>query len=269
MPCLFQYKRLFFAAVCVLFCLLPAHAQSPERRQPPTPEEIQKMKTRIGEELKKAQSDTAKVRLQMQLAGLTARENLDGAIKLAQAAIALAEKTEHTETIARSYFGTGSIFLTQNRYDDALEYFNKGLPIAEKTGDAHIQQPYYNNLGMIYERKGVYEKTLDYYHKSYAALEKIQASPGRRAGALMQIGQVQSRTGKYRESNESYQKALNFAEQAQEWEKVSGIWFNIGNNYNDLGETAQAEAAFAKSREYRDREKKKAPSPENRKSAGN
>lgn len=268
MPCFFQFKQLVLAAICVL-CLLSAHAQSPERRQPPTPEEVQKMKTRIGEDLKNAQSDTAKVRLQMQLAGLTARENLDEATKLARTAIALAEKTGHTETIARTYLGGGNIFLTNNRYDDALEYFNKGLLWAEKTGDVQIQQPYYNNLGVICERKGIYEKALDYYHKSYAALEKLPTPPGRRAGALMQIGQVQSRTGKYRESNESYRKALIFAEQAGEWEKVSGIWFNIGNNYNELGDTVQAEAAFTQSREYRDRAKKKAPSPTNSKSAGN
>jgi tetratricopeptide (TPR) repeat protein len=266
MPSIYQFKRLF----CIViggFCLLSARAQAPERRQPPTSEEIQKMKTRIGEDLKKAPSDTAKVRLQMQLAGLTGRENFDEAIKLAKAAITLAEKTEHTETIARSYFGTGNICLTNNRYDDALEYFNKGLTWAEKTGDAQIRQPYYNNLGVIYERKGVYEKALDYFRKSYAALEKLPTPPGRRAGALMQIGQVQSRTGKYRESNESYLKALGFAEQAQE--KVSGIWYNIGNNHNELGDAVQAEAAFAKSREYRDRGKKKAPSPTNGKSAGN
>ncbi|MCK6690633.1 MAG: tetratricopeptide repeat protein [Thermoanaerobaculia bacterium] len=260
------YARLIAAALCLLF-VFAVSAQSPERRQALTPEEVQKLKTRIAEELKTAKPDTAKVRLQMQLAGLTARDNLNEAIKLGQEGVALAEKTAHVETIARACQTMGNIFLTNNRYDNALEYFNKGLPLAEKTGIAQIQQSYYNNLGVIYDRKGVYEKALDYYRKSYSLIEKLPVPPGRRAVALMQVGQVQSRTGKYRESNESYQKALGFAEQAQDWEKVSGIWFNIGNNYNELSDTQQAEAAFAKSQEYRD--KKKAPSPANSKSANN
>lgn len=267
MRCRILFKCCFFAAVA-FFHAGPAAAQAPDRRPAPlSPEETQKMKTRVGEELNAAKSDTARVRLQMQLASLAARDNLNEAIKLGKEGIALAEKTGHTETIARACQTMGNIFLTNNRYDDALEYFNKGLPQAEKTGIAQIQQSYYNNLGVIYDRKGVYEKALDYYRKSYAAMEKLQISPERRAGALMQIGQVQGRTGKFRESNESYQKALGFAEKAKDWEKVSGIWFNIGNNYSELGDTQQAQAAFAKSQEYRD--KKKASSPAKDKSANN
>lgn len=264
----FLFKCLFFAACC-LFYVQPAFAQSPERRQPPSPEEMQKMKTGMEEELKTVRSDTAKVRLQLQLAGMISRDNFNEAIKLGLEAVALAEKTGHTESIARAYLSMSTMYLMNNRYDNALEYLNKGLPLAEKTGNIQLQQSYFNNIGLIYDRKGVYEKALEYYRKSYSALEKQQVPPARRAIGLMQIGQVQSRTGKYRESNESYKKALVLAEQAQDWEKVSGIWFNIGNNYNDLGEPALAEEAFAKSREYRDRDKKKALSPANGKSANN
>lgn len=260
------YLHFLIPVFCALYAF-PIFAQSPERRQAPSQEETQKLKTRIAEELKTATSDTAKVRLRMQLASLTARDNLNEAIKLGQEGVALAEKTGHTETAARACQTMGSIYLTNNRYDNALEYYNKGLPLAEKTGIATIQQSYYNNLGVIYDRRGVYEKALDYYRESYSLLEKMPVPAGRKAGGLMQIGQVQSRTGKYRESIESYRKALGFAEQAQDWEKVSGIWFNIGNNYNNLDDPQQAEAAFAKSQEYRD--KKKVPSPANGKSANN
>lgn len=264
----FLFKRLFFAAVCLGY-LLPAYAQSPERRQSPSPEEMQKMKTRIGEELKTVRSDTAKVRLQMQLANMTSRDNFNEAIKLGLEAVALAEKTGHTESIARSYLSMGTMYLANSRYDNALEYFNKGLPLAEKTGITQLQQSYYNNIGLIYDRRGVYEKALEYYRKSYSALEKMQPPPARKAIGLMQIGQILGRTGKYRESTEAYQKALDFAEQAQDWAKVSGIWFNIGNNYESLGEKERAEAAFAQSREFGERDKKKANSPARNKSGSN
>lgn len=264
----FLLKRLLFAAICLAW-FLPANAQAPERRQPPSPEELPKLKSKVAEELKAATSDTARVRLLIQLASLNSRDNFNEAVKLGKEAVALADKSGHTETIARSYMSFGTIYLTNNRYDDALEYLNKGLPAAEKTGKPEVLQPYFNNLGQIYERRGVYEKTLDYYRKSYSAMEKMQTPVTRRAGALMQIGQILSRTGKYRESIEVYQKALAFAEQAQDWEKVSGIWYNIGNNYKDLGEEEQAEQAFAKSGEFRERDKKKVLSPANGKSGNN
>ncbi len=267
-PSFLRIKRLTFAVIC-LVGFLPANAQPPERRPPPSAEELPKLKTKIAEEIKAATSDTARVRLLTQLASLNSRDNLNEAIKLGKEAVALADKSGHTETIARSYMVFGTIYLTNNRYDDALEYLNKGLPAAEKTGKPDVLQPYFNNLGLIYDRRGVYEKALDFYHKSYSAMEKIQTTPSRRAGALMQISQILKRTGKYRESIESYQKALGFAEQAQEWEKVSGIWYNIGNNYKDLGEEEQAEQAFAKSEEFRERDKKKAPSPAKGKSGNN
>lgn len=262
------FKRLLFAAACLLG-FLSANAQPPERRQPPSAEEIPKLKAKVAEELKAATADTARVRLLIQLASLNSRDNLNEAVKLGKEAVTLADKSGHTETIARSYVSFGTIYLMNNRYDDALEYLNKGLPAAEKTGKPDVLQPYFNNLGLIYDRRGVYEKALDFYRKSYSALEKMQTPPSRRAVGLMQIGQILSRTGKYRESIETYQKALIFAEQAQEWEKVSGIWYNIGNNYKDLGEEEHAEQAFAKSGEFRERDKKKAPSPANGKSGSN
>ena len=268
MCCFLPVKRLLFAAACLLG-FLSANAQPPERRQPTSAEELPKLKTKVAEEIKAATTDTARVRLLIQLASLNSRDNLNEAVKLGKEAVALADKSGHTETIARSYMSFGTIYLTNNRYDDALEYLNKGLPAAEKTGKPEVLQPYFNNLGLIYDRRGVYEKALGYYRKSYSALEKMQTPPARQAGALMQISQILGRTGKYRESIDTYQTALGFAEQAQDWEKVSGIWYNIGNNYKDLGEEEQAEQAFAKSGEFRERDKKKVPSPANGKSGNN
>lgn len=269
MPCLIFFFRLIICAAFMLLYTFSARAQSPERRPPPTAEERQQLKSRMEEEYKAAKSDTARVRLQIQLASLTAPDNFNEGVKLGQEAVTLADKTGHSETIARACLAVAILYFTNNRYDNALEYLNKGLPAAKKTASIPLLQSYHNNLGMMYERKGIYEKALDFFHKSYEALEKMQAPPARRAGALMQIGQVQGRTGKYRESNESYTKALTLAEQLQDWEKVSGIWNNIGNNYNDLGDTARAEEAFAKSREYRERDKKKASSRPNPTSGNN
>ena len=265
MPFLLYVKRLCFLAAC-LFSLLSLRAQSPERRQAPSPEEVQKIKTQIEEELKTATSDTAKVRLQMQLASLVSRENFNEGLLLAKSAVALAEKTGHTETIARCYFAIGNIYSGNDRYDNALEYFNKGLPLAEKTGKPVLQEGYYKSLAQIYFNRGVYEKALDFYQKSFGALKKMQAPPARKATTLAQIGNVFYNTQKHREAINTFKQALGFAEQAQDWRLAGSMWQNIGNNYSALGEKEAAEQAQSKAQELWDRDKKKVSSPANNKS---
>ncbi|MBK8920585.1 MAG: tetratricopeptide repeat protein [Saprospirales bacterium] len=262
-------KPIAAAMICLSGCIALS-AQTPEQsRQTPPGGNIQKRKAQIEAALQAAGTDTARVRLRLQLAGIVSQENPADGIALAREAAALAEKTGHTETIARSYFGVGNLYLRDNRQDQALEWLNKGLPLATKTGKPDLQEACYKSLAHIYFNQGVYEKSLEYYREALALLEKMQAMPVRKAVALIQIGHLLSRTGKTREAIESYQKALGNLEQAQDWGKMGHTWRSIGDNYRILGETERTEQAYAKSQEYLERDKKKASSPASRRSANN
>ena len=263
MPTCYPFFYAFLLATCLLFCPLLLPAQAPGPRQPPTAEELRQMKTRLETDLKNAGSDTARVRLKMQLAGLISADTPNGAFDMAREALALAEKTGHTETVARSHFGLGNLYLRNNRPEQALEQFNRGLPLAEKTARPDLQEAYYKSLAQIYFDRGVYEKSLDYYRKSLSMLEKMQAPPLRQATTLIQIGNLLERTGKNREAVETFKKALGGLEQARDWGKAGAVWRSIGNCYQALGDTGQAEQAYAKARAYQDDDKKKAPFPAN------
>ncbi len=245
------------------------NAQGVGPRKPPTPEEQRQMKTKVEEELKNATADTTRARLKMQIAGMTMQDNVAEALQLAKDALALAEKTNHPETIARANFGVANIYVRSNRYDDALQYLNDGLPMAEKLGNPDLLSGFYNHLGSIYFERGVYEKALLYYRKNLAALEKTPAPPTRKAGVLNQIGMLLHRTGKHREAIESLQKAGVMAEQAQMWDMATGIWTNVSNCHESLNEPGEAEAARAKAKACQDRNKKKAPAPTTTKSGSN
>lgn len=248
-----------------LFCLITGifgafalQAQPVGARQPPSPEQQRQLKTEAQEALAKATSDTARVRLKMQIAGLTAQDDFPGALQLAKEALTLAEKTKHPETIVRSNFGVANMYIRANRYDDALQYLTDGLPAAEKLGNADLLSAYYSQLGRIYHERGVYEKSLLYYRKTLDALEKIQAPPSQKAGVLNQIGMLLQKTGKHREALDPLQKAAALAEQAQIWDMAAGGWTSVANCHDALSQPEDAEAARAKAKACQDRNKKKA-----------
>lgn len=226
-------------------------------RQPPSPEEQRQMKLRLQEDLKTAGSDTARVRLKMQIAGLTAPESFSEALTLAKEAQALAEKTGHPETIVRARFGMASLYLRNNRFDDALQHLNEGLPLAEKLGSDQLLEGFHNQLGRIYLERGMYEKALLHYQKSSDALEKTSAPPTRKAGVLNQIGMILHKSGKHRDAAGYLEKAGTLAEQARVWDMADGIWNNLANCHDALNEPQEAEAARAKSRACTERSKKK------------
>ena len=262
----FPHLLCLIIGVCLGFSL---QAQVLGLRQPPSPEQQRQMKIRLQEELKNADSDTLRVRLKMQIAGLTVQGNTTEALQLAKEALALAEKTNHTETIARAYFGAANIQMRSNRYDDALQYLNDGLPAAEKLENPDLLSNYYNQFGQIYQERGVYEKALAYYRKANDALQKTAAPPIRKAGVLNQIGMILHKTGKHRDAASYLEKAGTMAEQARIWDMADGIWNNLANCHDALNEPQEAEAARAKSRACVEQNKKKAMAPASIKSGSN
>lgn len=245
------------------------NAQMLGPRQPPSPEEQRRMRTRAEEELQNAGSDTARVRLKMQIAGLTAPENFAEALTLAKDALALAEKTKHPETIARARFGLANIYQRNNRLDDALQHLNEGLPLAEKLGIAQVLEGYHNQLGRIYLERGMYEKALLHYQKSLEGLEKTSAPPFRKAGVLNQIGMILLNSGKHREAAGFLEQAGALAEHARAWDMADGIWNNLANCHDALNEPREAEDAREKSRACAEYNKKKALAHPPKKSGNN
>lgn len=82
--------------------------------------------------------------------------------------------TEHPN-VSKVYSCIGQIYLTQKKYDPALEMFNKVLNISTKAfGKEHSEVANsYNFLGQIYYLQGEYYKSREYYKKALAIAEKL------------------------------------------------------------------------------------------------
>ncbi|MCF8247793.1 MAG: tetratricopeptide repeat protein [Saprospiraceae bacterium] len=253
-----QIRTLLNFIFC-LFLTIPAFSQPPRPSSPPgrSPEEIKKGISELTAQLNKATADTAKARLTLELANLTAYQDANAGLELSKQAIALAEKTGDEKAMLNSYLAIGGILQRLNRFDEALEFLKKGIPHIEKAKRPDLAGMCYGNIAQIYMRQGVYEKSLDFYQQSLAELEKQPANPDLKAMTLQQIGYLSMRMNKPGDAARYFESAIAIWEKAQNWPRLQGTYQNLGNAYSKLGDETAAAAAYDKSAKAGERVKKK------------
>ncbi len=244
---------LLLALTTALFSQPPGGGGPPRR----SPEEIKKSIAELASQLDKAKADTAKARLTLELANLTAYQDANAGLELSKQAIALAEKTGDEKAMLNSYLAIGGILQRLNRFDEALEYLKKGVPHIEKAKQPDLAGICYGNIAQIYMRQGVYEKSLEYYQKSLAEFEKQPANPDPKAMTLQQIGNLSMRMNKPGDAVRYFEQAIAIWEKAQNWPRIQGTYQNLGNAFSKLGDEAAAAAAYDKSAKAGERVKKK------------
>ncbi len=245
----------FFAIICFLF--QPAFSQPPGGPPRRSPEEIKKNIDELTTQLGKAATDTAKVRLTLAIANLTAYQDQNAGLEKAKEAVHIAEKAGDARTLLNCYMGMGGILQRLSRFDEALENFKKALPYIEKAKAPEQAGMCYSNIAQIYMRQGVYEKALEYYQKSLAEFEKQTPQPDFQAMTLQQIGNLHMRMEKPAEAIRYFERAIAIWEKTQNWARLEGTYNNMGNAYSKLGDDAAAAAAYDKSAKAGERLKKK------------
>jgi tetratricopeptide (TPR) repeat protein len=70
--------------------------------------------------------------------------------------------------LATTYGNKGVVYLTQGKYEEALNWFDKALEICEKVLDPLHPNlaTTYSNIGFAYKGMKNYEKALEYYDKA-------------------------------------------------------------------------------------------------------
>lgn len=244
-----------FAAICPF--LQPVFSQptgGPPRR---SPEDIKIALADLSVQLDKATADTAKARLTLAIANLTAFQDQNAGLDKAREAVQIAEKTHDARTLLNCYLGMGGILQRLNRFDEALESFKKALPHIEKAKAPEQAGICYGNIAQVYQRQGVYEKSLEFYQKSLSEFEKQTPQPDFQAMTLQQIGNLHVRLEKPAEAIRYFERAIAIWEKLQNWVRLEGTYRNLGNACSILGDDAAAAAAYEKSAQAAERLKKK------------
>ncbi|GEM_PF-255245 len=80
------------------------------------------------------------------------------------------ELTGNKYGIAEVELGRGTVFIKQEKYDEAIRFIEKAVGLAQEINARVLEITCYNQLSIIWEKKGDYKKSLEYF-KQYKVLD--------------------------------------------------------------------------------------------------
>lgn len=208
--------------------------------------------------------------------------DLDGAMKLAEKALAKIDPGDHKDRVA--IFGTmGLIEQERGNYRQALEHFERtyessvqlqdedrksvalhnramsltalgnndeamscykeALEIAQKLGDAMAQAQTLNNIGDLLRQQDRYGEAIDALGQAIALRERLGDDRGV-AHCLGNIAGAHDRQGKVGEAKSTYERILAIFRRLGDRPSEVTTMFNLGRIADELGKPDEAEAIY-------------------------
>ena len=153
----------------------------------------------------------------------------------------LKEEMSSLETLGYSYIDNGE-------YKKALASGQQALHIAEKLGDFKEQVSLLKIIAGAYNDLGEYPQALIASQKALTLVrEKLKQHPEIEMSALIAMGQVLKRLGKYQVALGHYEQALTIAKTLKIIHSEIAILNNVGVIYSERGEYLQALKALEQS----------------------
>lgn len=158
--------------------------------------------------------------------------------------------------VATDFNNLGSIWQDKGENDRAIEYYERALAIDYAVfGNEHPNIAVrYNNIGMAWQDKGDYDRAIAYYEKTlsisvqYLGWEhpKTKTTAQNLSHAANDQGIELLDEKKHTEAILYFQKALDNAEQAEEWELSLTCLYNMGISQKERRHYVEAIATLEK-----------------------
>ena len=180
-------------------------------------------------QLPKANDDTNKVKLLVDLSHTFYSINPDEGLKFGQQGLALAKKLEWKKGMANACRTiAGNYGFGKSDYAAALKYSLQSLQQFEEIGDKLGTARILSDIGVIHWYQANYPDALKYYFDALRINEEINNKPDI-AVTLCNIGIVYN-------SQKDYQKALTYITKANKIDEEMGNKSGIAANLGDIGE---------------------------------
>jgi len=180
-------------------------------------------------QLPKANDDTNKVKLLVDLSHTFYSINPDEGLKFGQQGLALAKKLEWKKGMANACRTiAGNYGFGKSDYAAALKYSLQSLQQFEEIGDKLGTARILSDIGVIHWYQANYPDALKYYFDALRINEEINNKPDI-AVTLCNIGIVYN-------SQKDYQKALTYIIKANKIDEEMGNKSGIAANLGDIGE---------------------------------
>jgi signal transduction histidine kinase len=140
----------------------------------------------------------------------------------------LYERLNYQLPIAEITRLNGNLYLSEDRFVEALEAYIKSLHIYQEYQYDRGAAEIYLNLGLVFENIHNYEKALDYYEKGLA-IQKKYADRENLAYATQLVGNNLLKMGKLQEAVEKYKESIRYREELGEPLSLASSFQSLGN----------------------------------------
>jgi tetratricopeptide (TPR) repeat protein len=164
---------------------------------------------------------------------------LDQALILLEASLALSEEIDDKNGFNESLGELGLLYFVKTDLDRLLEYGQKLFALSEAISDRQGLTISHFLLGLYYHAKGDFDRSKEYYHKTLALSEAIGDKRGL-ARSLLYIGINYYARAELVQALEYCQKALAKFEIIGDQHHIALSHLVIGRVYGDKGELNQA-----------------------------
>ncbi len=200
---------------------------------------------RIKVQISSSPADSTKGRLLLRLAVLNYEKNNSLAIDYINQAIQIANNSDNSALLGRSYYLLGTITTHDTEKDKALDYLLKGLKLFEKLGDeVRINDGYLHIANYFYDI-GAYEKAIEYYKKLIVFHHKRKDKNGESI-ALNNIGVSFQQSGDLNNAILYLKMSIKLYEELGSKNDIAETSINIGNVYYRQGELMKAKEEYEK-----------------------
>ncbi|RLC51770.1 MAG: hypothetical protein DRI23_04325 [Candidatus Cloacimonadota bacterium] len=192
-------------------------------------------------------------------------KDLEKALESFLKAVELWTKLDLKKELANDQSNVASIYYRTGEFNDAKHYYQLSLENSIAANDSILIANTYNNLGSLSCRHGNYPEALNYFYKSSIIKdEQFLQNPNsknaeRNVSTINNIGNIHLRLENYDKAMESYQRALQIAEEFSNGRQQANALNNIAIVYEQTENYRKAlsyfEQALAINQKRNDRKK--------------
>lgn len=179
-------------------------------------------------------TDTGKVKLMWELAGLVNVYDPEKALLLAQEGLSLSTRIKYAEGESKSLGALANTFLIMGNYPRALEFNLRKLKLEEKRNDPRSLAFALMNTGIVYRYQEQYPDALSYYYRSDSVI-KMNNLEEIKYYILMNLGDVYDKLNNTDSAFSYFNKSLIISNNLKNDDYIGNSMTGLGHTYLKQG----------------------------------
>ncbi len=175
-------------------------------------------------------TDTGKVKLMWQLAGIMNVYDPASALVYAQKALNLATEIKYTEGQSKSLGALANTFRKMGNYTKALELNLRKLKLEEKGNNPRNLAMALMNIGIVYRYQEEYKEALKYYYKSDSVINQYKIEDVK-YNIYMNLGDVYDRMHNTDSAFSYFNKSLIISNSLKNDDYIGNSMTGLGHTY--------------------------------------